>query len=154
MNRLTDYGIVLLTRIASAPDAEISARELAEAARLPLPTVGKLLKILVREGLLVSHRGTKGGYSLSRPASDIPVAEIIRALEGPIAMTECQVPNVCEHESGCPTRTNWQVVNRTILDALQKLTLGEMTRPLPSLWGPNPSHRLPVSQPAARSTAP
>ena len=157
MNKLTDYGIVLLTQMASAPEAGISARELAEETRLPLPTVGKLLKILVKEGVLVSHRGTKGGYALSRPSSEITVAEIIRALEGPIAVTECQ-ENTCDRESGCPTRNHWDVVNRTILEALGRLTLLEMTRPTtpspPAPWSlGHPQLPVSPSRSAARSTA-
>ncbi len=152
MNKLTDYGILLLTRLATSPEGGTSARELAEETRIPLPTVGKILKILLKEGLLVSHRGTKGGYALSRPSVEITVAEIIRALEGPIAMTECE-ENRCELESGCPTRSHWKVVNKTILGALQNLTLREMTRPA------RPPSSLPAIQvrpaPAAlRSTAP
>jgi FeS assembly SUF system regulator len=128
MNKLTDYGILLLTRMATAREEGISARELAEETRVPLPTVGKLLKILLKEGLLVSHRGTKGGYALSRPSSEITMAEIIRALEGSIAMTDCE-ENRCDLESGCPTRPHWKVVNSAILGALQNLTLREMTQP-------------------------
>ena len=71
MAKLTDYGIVLLTQFASRQDAApLTARELAASAKLPLPTVGKLLKQLQHGGLLTSHRGTKGGYALARPAVD------------------------------------------------------------------------------------
>src|SRR5215831_15995615 len=90
ITRLTDYGIVLLTHFARHPERLTrNAPELAAAAHLPLPTVSKILKILAREGLLVPHRGAKGGFSLAKPATDITVAEIISALEGPIALTEC-----------------------------------------------------------------
>ena len=147
MNKLTDYGILLLTRMATAREGEISARELAEETRIPLPTVGKILKILLKEGLLVSHRGTKGGYALSRSCDRITVAEIIRALEGPIAVTDCQESR-CELETGCPTRPHWLVVNRTILGALQNLTLREMTGPV------RPHLPLPALQAAVPNSAP
>ncbi len=136
MNKLTDYGVVLLTRFAEQPGRGISARELAVETRLPLPTVGKVLKLLVRDGILVSHRGTKGGYALARPPREITVASVIAALEGPVSLTECEAPGVCGLERGCPTRANWHVVNRAIHEALTKLTLQDMTRPLaPALWG-------------------
>ena len=110
LTKLTDYGIVLLTHFAQHPGREAqNARELAAETRLPLPTVGKLLKELTQHGLLVSHRGTHGGYALARGADRISVAEVISALEGPIAITECnnQVdPGLCEHETCCPVRTN------------------------------------------------
>lgn len=136
MNKLTDYGVVLLTRFAQAPHESRSARDLARELRLPLPTVGKVLKLLVKDGILVSQRGTKGGYALSRLPEEITVTAIIAALEGPVALTECQSPGVCGMERGCPTRANWQVVNRAVLEALTSLTLADMARPLgPSLAG-------------------
>src|SRR5690349_20359998 len=90
MTRLTDYGIVLLTHFARHPERLTrNAPELAAVAHLPLPTVSKILKILAREGLLVPHRGAKGGFSLARAADEITIADVISALEGPIALTEC-----------------------------------------------------------------
>jgi len=131
MAKLTDYGIVLLTQFASRQDATpMTARELAALAKLPLPTVGKLLKQLSHNGLLTSLRGTKGGYSLARPAREITVAQIIEALEGPMALTECQAPGVCEQESFCSVKPNWLVINRTVRDALSNVTLTDMTRPM------------------------
>jgi FeS assembly SUF system regulator len=138
LTKLTDYGIVLLTHFAQHPEREAqNARELALETRLPLPTVGKLLKELAHEGLLVSHRGIHGGYALARKPEQISVADVIAALEGPIAITECNNtadPGLCEHESCCPVRTNWQLVNRAILQALEKISLAEMAHPLPSFW--------------------
>lgn len=131
--RLTDYGIMLLTYIAR--DSELltrNARDLAIEAGLPLPTVSKLLKVLARSGLLIAHRGVKGGFSLARPPEEISVAEVISALEGPIAMTECSVhsPIKCSLEGLCPVGSNWQRINRAVQGALESLTLAEMTHPL------------------------
>lgn len=134
LTKQTDYGIVLLTRLAQAPERQFNAPELAADARLPLPTVSKILKILAREELLVSHRGVKGGYGLARAPQEITVAEIISALEGPIAMTECieHAPGAgdCAQEQVCPNRSNWQVINAAVRDALARITLADMTRPL------------------------
>ncbi len=135
MAKLTDYGIVLLTQFAVRQDAtSMTAREIASAAKLPLPTVGKLLKQLSHNGLLSSHRGTKGGYSLARAAREITVAQIIEALEGPMALTECQAPGVCEQEHFCSVKPNWLVINRTVRDALSNVTLADMTRPIRPLF--------------------
>src|SRR5436309_13041284 len=120
MTRLADYGIVLLTHIARHPERLTrNAPELAAAAHLPLPTVSKILKVLAREGLLVAHRGAKGGFSLARRPEEISVAEIISALEGPIAITECSVhaPGQCELEWLCPVGSNWQRINETVREA-------------------------------------
>jgi len=133
ISKLTDYGIMLLTYIAR--DSHLSmrnARELAVEAHLPLPTVSKILKILTREGLLLTHRGVNGGFSLARQPEAISMADIIIALEGSLAMTECSLhtPGVCQLETHCPVRSNWQKINQVVLAALKRLTLAEMTRPL------------------------
>ena len=134
--RLTDYGIVLLTHVArGAPGTVHTARDLAEQAGLPLPTVSKLLKALVGAGILVSHRGTHGGYALSRGPEAVSVAQIIGAIEGPIAITECgSGEGQCGLEAGCATRSNWGRIGQRVQDALGALTLADMARPLPSGW--------------------
>jgi FeS assembly SUF system regulator len=134
MTRLTDYGIVLLTHIAR--DSELftrNARDLAAAAHLPLPTVSKVLKLLACKELLVTHRGMKGGFRLARRPEEISVAEIINALEGPVAITECSfsAPGRCQLERLCPVASNWQKINQVVREALENITLAEMTRPHP-----------------------
>ena len=137
LSKLADYGIVLLTYFAQAHAQEHAegrtARELAALSSLPLPTVSKILKALCRGGLLVSQRGMRGGYSLSRPPRAITVVDIIAAIEGPIAMTQCSfsAPGLCEFESACPVRSNWQRINQVVVAALGNLTLIDMQRPAP-----------------------
>lgn len=132
MSRLTDYGIVLMTHLAGHADEQWNAHELALGANLRLPTVGKLLRVLAKEGLLVSHRGVKGGYSLALPPAEISVARIIRALEGPIALTTCIVdsPGECEHEPLCPVRGHWQQINHAVRTALESVSLADLSVPL------------------------
>ena len=130
ITKQTDYGIVLLTHLAAHPDRQYAAPELAAEARLPLPMVSKILKLLARDGLLASHRGVKGGYSLARAAEEISMAEIIAALEGPIAITECiSVESDCSHEALCPVRGNWQRINLAVRSALEGISLAEMAQP-------------------------
>ncbi len=131
LSKLTDYGIVLMTRFA-VDGAVHTARELADDTGVPLPTVSKILKALAHEELLASHRGVKGGYNLARPAQEISVAQIISVFE-PIAMTECTSigPSFCELEPTCPVRGNWQKIGLAIRNALADLTLADMTSPLP-----------------------
>ena len=133
MTRQTDYGIVLMTCMASRPErATHPARDLSQEAHLSLPMVSKVLKVLARKGLLVSHRGVKGGYSLAQRPEKITVNQIIAAIEGPIAMTECsfETPGQCTQEPLCPVRSNWQKINWAVRTALDRITLHEMTRPL------------------------
>jgi FeS assembly SUF system regulator len=133
ITKQTDYGIVLMTHLAAGSGRRYNAPDLAMETNLPLPMVSKILKLLARDGLLDSHRGAKGGYALARDASEITVDEIITSLEGPVAITECidAAPGECEHEPGCPTRANWQVINRAVRRALEGITLAEMTHPIP-----------------------
>src|SRR5438067_13338194 len=90
MTRLADYGIVLLTYVARHPEARVhNVPDLAAEAHMPVPTVSKILKVMAKGGLLVSHRGVKGGYRLSRRPEEITLADIVAALDGPISLTEC-----------------------------------------------------------------
>jgi FeS assembly SUF system regulator len=128
ISRLTDYGIILMTHLAAHSERAHNATEVASEAHLPPPTVSKLLRLLAREGLLESHRGAKGGYGLARPAGDISVGSIIKALEGPIAITTCTTdsPGDCEHEPTCPIRGHWHLINLAIRQALDSITLADM----------------------------
>jgi FeS assembly SUF system regulator len=128
ISRLTDYGIVLMTHMAAHPERVHNATEMAAEAHLPVPTVSKLLGLLAKEGLLESHRGVKGGFGLARQANQITVGSIIKALEGPIAITTCTTdsPGECEHESLCPVRGHWYLINLAIRQALDSITLADM----------------------------
>ena len=131
LSRLTDYGVVLMTYVASAPDRAHTATEVATGAHLPVPTVSKLMRILTREGLLDSQRGVKGGYRLARPPAEISLAAIVSALEGPIALTLCTVDarHDCDYEPRCPVRRHLQKINRAIRKALEEIPLSEMSAP-------------------------
>ena len=128
LSKTTDYGIVLMARLASDTQAlPQNARELAAEVELPVPMVSKVLKALTREGLLVSQRGAKGGYSLARAPEELPVAEVIRVLEGPLALTDCAIgPAHCEHESACVVREPWQQISRVVERALADISLADL----------------------------
>ena len=134
LTRQADYGILLLAEMASsAPGAIVAASELAATTGLPMPMVSKTLKVLAREGLLVSVRGPRGGYRLSRRAEDISVADVVSALEGPIAMTSCSETSGgdCGIEAKCRVHGNWLKLNRVVIGALAGLSLAEMAEPSP-----------------------
>lgn len=128
ISKITDYGIVLLTELARGETGEPhAARELSETAELPLPVVSKTLKALARHGLLVSHRGAKGGFSLARDPGRIAVAEVIDALEGPVGLTECAIAaGECQREAICGVREPWQHINHVIVEALRQVTLADL----------------------------
>jgi FeS assembly SUF system regulator len=133
LSKLTDYGMVLMSCFAEGkPQSLRTARDLAVESGLPLPTVTKLLKELLRSGLLVSHRGIKGGYSLARRAQEISLADIIAALEGPIALTECSsdIMGLCEFEPRCAIRKNQQIISQAVRGVLERLMLSDLIQPL------------------------
>jgi FeS assembly SUF system regulator len=132
MTRLTDYGIMLLTYFArDARHPTRSARELAADSHLPQPTVSKILKLLAHHDILEAHRGVKGGFSLARRPEQITVAEIVNALEGPVALTQCSDHQEhCDLERLCIVGSNWRKINQVVIDALSRISLAEMARPL------------------------
>ena len=138
MSKLTDYAIVLLAHLARS-ERTLTAQELAGRSRVPLPTVSKLCKELSRAGLVVSHRGRHGGYSLARNPDAISVAEIVEALEGPISLTECGSPGgaPCGIEASCLAKASWDPVSRAIQGALQQLPLSAIG---PFRLAPPPAH--------------
>ncbi|HEX4002145.1 MAG TPA: SUF system Fe-S cluster assembly regulator [Candidatus Acidoferrales bacterium] len=133
LGKLTDYGLVLMTLIARCEGLALrTARDLAVESRLPLSTVSKLLKQLLQSGLLTSHRGIKGGYILAREPREISVVEIISAIEGPMALTECStdVTGLCNLESFCPIKSNQQIINQAVRGVLDKIMLSDLVTPL------------------------
>ncbi|HEY8211683.1 MAG TPA: SUF system Fe-S cluster assembly regulator [Myxococcaceae bacterium] len=136
MSKMTDYGIVVLSGLAGDGEGGThTARELAERTHVPLPSVSKVLKELSQAGFLVSHRGVAGGYALARSPESITVAEVIAALEGPMALTECGAQPAdgagpCELEATCHLRGHMRVINGVIHDALQRLTLADLLGPV------------------------
>ena len=127
ISRLTDYATVILAALAGEPERVLNAHHLAEATRIALPTVSKLLKQLQRAGLVTSTRGQHGGYRLSRPAAQISAAAILDALEGPVALTDCAAgTGQCDIEESCRVARVWQRLNAAIRRSLAEVTLAQL----------------------------
>ena len=131
LNRLTDYAVVVLSRLSKRVGMVQTANEISDGTGLPMPTVSKILKLMAGSSLIESHRGVNGGYSLSRGADSVRVSEIIEALEGPIALTACVdgTTDQCTIEGSCPMRGNWNTVNDAIRTALSGVTLADLLDP-------------------------
>jgi FeS assembly SUF system regulator len=126
LSRLTDYAVVSLVRLGRT-ETVATTPGIAAAIGLQEPTVAKVLKALTVHGLVVSTRGAHGGYRLSRPLSAISIAEVIVAIDGPIALTSCVDGAIgCESQSLCPVAGRWDPVNDAIRDALTNITLADM----------------------------
>lgn len=137
ISKMTDYAIMVMVELNASRGEVLNAHVLAERSHLELPTVSKVLKLLVKTGLVDSYRGAAGGYSLERDANDISVAEVIAAIEGPIAMTECSVEEgLCSQEANCGLRGNWQRISVAIAEAMKNVSLAEMAQPVNPVTNP------------------
>jgi len=132
ITKLTDYATVVLTVLATHDGQICSASELAQWAGLETPTVSKLLKPLAQAGLVESVRGVHGGYRLARCPEHIALIEIVEAMEGPLALTECNHDQgQCGIAARCGLQFHWRQINEVIADALRAVTLAQLLHPLP-----------------------
>ncbi|MGF1605272.1 MAG: SUF system Fe-S cluster assembly regulator [Rhodothalassiaceae bacterium] len=134
LTNLADYAVVLMGEMVRA-GGRMNAHDLAGRTGVPEPTVSKILGQMKRAELLVSTRGIKGGFSLSRPADQITVADIIEAVDGPIALTACvsSAERDCSLEPVCAMRIHWQTINDAVRDALAGVSLEEIST-MPAGW--------------------
>lgn len=140
ITKLTDYGMIIMAFLAGDPVRVFQAREIAEKTTIAQPTVSKLLKLLTKNKLLTSHRGSNGGYYLTCLPEDITVADLVAALEGPIAITECSLGHdACPTESLCNIRAPWLKINQVITDALHSIKLSDLIK-----HGPPGNHNYPL----------
>lgn len=130
LSKLTDYATVILSFMAKDPGVMHAALEMSEETGIAQPTVSKVLKLLVKAHVLTSARGAKGGYLLARAPEKITVAAVINALEGPIALTECNASHKnCDQATGCQIQGNWGLINQKVFNALDSVTLADMVMP-------------------------
>ena len=141
LSKMTDYAVVMLSHMAAREGEVYTTCRLADRTAVPEPTAAKILKHLAKAGILASQRGSNGGYELARPAAEISVAEIIVALDGPIALAACVdgSEDHCGVERLCSMRGNWNRVTRAIRAALEEITLADMA--LPFAFSPAPETR-------------
>lgn len=128
LSKMTDYAVVMMVHMGQRPGAVYTTAQIADDTGVPQPTVAKLMKELGRAGLLSSIRGAAGGYRMDRAPADVSIAEVIQAMEGPIALTACVhgADEQCSVEQLCGMRGNWDKVNTAIRDALEGVTLADM----------------------------
>ena len=130
LTHLADYAVVIMTAAARREaGARLSASELAQETGVPLPTTQKLMGRLAAEGLLTSVRGAAGGFALARPAGEITLADIVEAVEGPIAMTVCSEGRTdCALDAHCMVKPHMGVVGNAIRGALGAVSLTELAQ--------------------------
>jgi Rrf2 family protein len=133
MLRLTkkaDYGLMAVQYLAAREGtAALSAKDIADKYHLPLQLLAKILQQLTKSGLLVSHAGTHGGYSLAKPAEEITAFEVIRAIDGPLFITSCTtVRGACDLTNNCTIKEPLQKVNDSIRNVLTGLRMSDLAK--------------------------
>ncbi len=132
ISRLADYAILLLWQFTNikqrdASHAPLNVNYLAEKTSLPVPTIAKVLKLLHHDGLLISKRGAHGGYLLARSPNDISLAHILKAIEGPIHLTNCvSDDDSCNILNLCPLSNVWNEVHQKFEDILDETSLAQL----------------------------
>ncbi len=137
LSKLTDYAVVVLIRLAEGDrlacrtecgEPVQTSPGIAAATGVPEPTVAKVLKSLASANLVLSLRGARGGYRLARPLTAVSVADVIAAVDGPIALTACVDGGAggCDVQGLCAVKGRWDLVNDAIRHALDGITLEDM----------------------------
>jgi FeS assembly SUF system regulator len=144
LSSMADYAVIIMSAAARhcgtcamiaqaggppvASRARVSAAQLAEETGLPVPTVQKLVSKLTAAGLMRSSRGVGGGLKLARPPAAISLADIVEAVEGPIALTACldRVKSDCTLEENCNVKGHWPRVNAAVRGALAQVALTQL----------------------------
>jgi FeS assembly SUF system regulator len=130
VSKLSDYAVVVLSRLSGGGEDGCvqTSPAIAALTGVPEPTVAKVLKALGSAGLVASQRGARGGYRLVRPLETISVADVIAAVDGPIALTACVdgAPGGCDVREFCAVKGRWDLVNDAIRQALTGITLADM----------------------------
>ena len=127
-SRLADYAVVVLAILAKNDKELMAASSLSCQSGLPEPTVAKVLKKLSKNGVVISIRGASGGYKLAYSKEEITVAQIVTAVDGPVALTACveESKDECCYTGCCPVKGRWDRVNVAVKNALSDITLADM----------------------------
>jgi len=138
LSKLADYGALVLDYLQAHRDDYVSASEIASCYDFGNATVSKILKLLQNAGLVLSVRGTQGGYKLAKDPKEISIARVIQALEGQPVLTVCCDNNRhCSHDTKCTLKGNWQKINGIVMQILEEVTLADMSGPLDLRWSRN-----------------
>src|SRR5437899_11939703 len=128
LTKKADYGLIALRHLA-VDRKGASAKDIADAYRVPLPLLSKILQKLAKTGLLVSEQGTHGGYRLARDPHEITALEVIRTIDGPIILTHCFTEHTeCDQSDLCPVREPLRKVHEGILRLLSSISIADMTK--------------------------
>ena len=135
VSRMADYAILLVCKMSNAENKVYSSQELSIITSLKITTISKILTKLTKANVTDSIRGVSGGYKLTMQAEDISVGNIIDIIDGKVALTVCVEEGEnhnCDLVSLCPSQSNWQIINNTVREALNSVSIAEMANPFVS----------------------
>ncbi len=142
LSRLADYSVQILSCLSLQHEGLLTAKEVSAKAQIPLPTVSKLLKLLVKNDLLLSVQGVRGGYRLAKPAEDLNIIDVVQAVDGPISLMNCSGKDhhACAPDTICPTKANYQRINDAVTLALSSVKISDIAGPPCLVHQPTNSH--------------
>lgn len=135
LSRMADYAILLVCKMSNDENKVYSSQELSIITSLKITTISKILTKLTKANVTDSIRGVSGGYKLTMQAEDISVGNIIDIIDGKVALTICVEEGEnhnCNLVSLCPSQSNWQIINNTVREALNSVSIAEMANPFVS----------------------
>tara|TARA_B100001175_G_C19457782_1_gene614835 strand:+ start:843 stop:1313 length:471 start_codon:yes stop_codon:yes gene_type:complete len=135
VSRMADYAILLVCKMSNDENKVYSSQELSIITSLKITTISKILTKLTKANVTDSIRGVSGGYKLTMQAEDISVGNIIDIIDGKVALTVCVEEGEnhnCDLVSLCPSQSNWQIINNTVREALNSVSIAEMANPFVS----------------------
>lgn len=135
VSRMADYAILLVCKMSNDENKVYSSQELSIITSLKITTISKILTKLTKANVTDSIRGVSGGYKLTMKAGDISVGNIIDIIDGKVALTVCVEEGEnhnCNLVSLCPSQSNWQIINNTVREALNSVSIAEMANPFVS----------------------
>ena len=135
VSRMADYAILLVCKMSNDENKVYSSQELSIVTSLKITTISKILTKLTKANVTDSIRGVSGGYKLTMQAEDISVGNIIDIIDGKVALTICVEDGEnhnCNLVSLCPSQSNWQIINNTVREALNSVSIAEMANPFVS----------------------
>jgi len=127
ISKLTDYALVIMAFLSKDPDNFAQTSDIALNTHIAKPTAAKILKILAKQGLISSHRGTNGGYKITNSPTNISVADVIEVIEGPMAIMDCTLGEQhCAIYKNCSINTPWVQINRVLVKCLDTIKLSDL----------------------------
>jgi Rrf2 family protein len=146
LSKKTDYALLAMRHLAANADrGAVSARELAETYNIPTELLAKVLQKLVRGKLLESHQGIRGGYALARPATNMSVADVIQAVDGPFTVTACsEDDHSCDQYSKCNIRDPLWRIKDQIVATLTAMSVAELATEIPASLSPVEADAVPM----------